>query len=303
MERRPGSRGRLPRVILATTLGLSALGATPWTVLADETPAPTPTLDIPAEPTATPAPTPEPTPAPTPEPTPAPTAAPQPTNQPADHTPDPTDTPGPTVTPDDTPSPTPTPTSGTVLQSRNLYRSSAMVRQYTNYWCVPATVQSMANLVLGTSNRTYSRQSYIYKLTRQHNRYWYRTKGNDPQGWGWSLRYFTRGRPYYPYAYSNKDQAITSIAASIAKTRHPVGVTVYGGTHAWVVLGYRQTYERSEPSKKTLLGLYVSGPLGTSRDKWPYRYMTVAQFREVFTRYHEWQRRVIWEGKWVVLRQ
>ena len=294
---RPGTRGRLPRLILATTLGLTALGAMPWSVLADESPAPTPTLDGGAEPTPTP--TPEPTPTPTPEPTaaPAPTAAPQPTNQPADHTPDPTDTPDPTATP----TPIPTPTSGTVLQSRNLYRSSAMVRQYTNYWCVPATVQSMANLVLGTSNRTYSRQAYIYKLTRQHNRYRYATKGNDPQGWGWSLRYFTRGRQYYPHAFTNKDAAINSIAATIARTRHPVGVTVYGGTHAWVVLGYRQTYDRDEPSKKTLLGLYVSGPLGTTRDKWPYKYMTVAQFREVFTRYHEWQRKVIWEGKWVVL--
>jgi hypothetical protein len=305
MERRPGSPGRLHRLILATTLGVMALGAMPWAVFADESASPT--LDTPEEPTSaptaapTPDPTPDPTAAPTPAPTPppAPTAAPQPTNQPADHTPEPTDTPDPTATP----TPMATPTSGTVLQSRNLYRSSAMVRQYTNYWCVPATVQSMANLVLGTSNRTYSRQSYIYKLTRQHNRYRYRTKGNDPQGWGWSLRYFTRGRPYYPRAYSNKDAAINSIASTIARTRHPVGVTVYGGTHAWVVLGYRQTYDRSEPSKKTLLGLYVSGPLGTTRDKWPYKYMTVAQFREVFTRYHEWQRRVIWEGKWVVLRE
>ena len=80
-------------------------------------------------------------------------------------------------------------------------------------------------------------------------------------------------------------------------------VTVYGGTHAWVVLGYKQTWDRDEPSKKTLLGLYVSGPLGTTRDRWPYKYMTVAQFREVFTRYHEWQRSVPWEGKWVVVAQ
>lgn len=303
MERRPGARGRLSRLILATTLGLTVLGATPWSALADESPPPMPTLETPAEPTATPAPNPEPTPTPTAQATPSPAAAPEPTNDPtndpADQTPEPTGTPAPTGTP----SPTATPPSGIVTQSRNLYRSSAMVRQYTNYWCVPATVQSMANLVLGTSNRSYSRQAYIYKLTRRHNRYWYATKGNDPQGWGWSLRYFTRGKPYYPRAYTNKEAAINSIAASISKTRNPVGVPVYRGTHAWVVLGYRQTYDRSEPTKKTLLGLYVSGPLGTTRDKWPYRYITVAQFREAFTRYHEWQRRVIWEGKWVVLAQ
>ena len=308
MKRRATAHGRLPRAILAIFLGLMALGVTPWSALADETPAPTepapdptaaPTLDVAADPTATPAPAPTPPPTPAPTPEPQPTAAPAPTSGPADHTPEPTDTPDPTATP----APTPRPTSDTVLQSRNLYRYSAMVRQYTSYWCVPATVQSMANLVLGTSNRSYSRQGYIYKLTRQHNRYRYATLGNDPQGWGWSLRYFTNGRPYYPRAYTNKDTAINSIWASIARTRHPVGVTVYSGTHAWVVLGYKLTYDRTEPSKKTLLGLYVSGPLGSTSDRWPYKYLTIAQFKNVFTRYHEWQRSVIWEGKWVVLAQ
>ncbi len=201
MERRATALGRLPRAILATVVGLTLLGATPWSALADESPAPTdtapdagptPTLDTAADATPTPA----PTPSPTPDPTPDPTAAPEPTSAPVGHTPDPTDTPSPTATP----KPTPTPSSGSIVLSRNLYRSSAMVRQYTSYWCVPATVQSMANLVLGTSNRSYSRQSYIYKLTRLHNRYRYTTLGNDPQGWGWTLRYFTNGKPYYPRA-------------------------------------------------------------------------------------------------------
>ena len=304
MERRATAHGRLPRATLAMVVGLTVLGATPWSVLADETAAPTetapettptPTLDTAADPSPTPA----PTPTPTPEPTPVPTQAPEPTSAPVGHTPVPTDTPPPTSTP----TATPTPASGTVLQSRNLYRYSAMVRQYTSYWCVPATVQSIANLVLGTSNRSYSRQAYIYKLTRLHNRYRYATKGNDPQGWAWSLRYFTNGKPYYSRAYTNKDAAIASIWASIVRTRSPVGVPVNSGTHAWVVLGYKLTYDLDEPAKKTLLGLYVSGPLGTSADRWPYRYITVAQFRDVFTRYHEWQRSVIWEGKWVVVAQ
>ena len=293
MERRLAGRGRAHRLVLAGTLGVALLGAMPWSAAADESPPPES-----SEPTATTEPTPSPTASP--EPTPAPAAAPEPTTAPAS---DPTQTPSPaTNTPDPTATPTPSPPSYS-LASINLYRSTAMVRQYTNYWCVPATVQSMANLILRTSNRSYSRQGYIYKLTRLHNRYRYVTKGNDPQGWAWSLRYFTGGRNYQARAYSDKTAAINSIAASIARTKHPVGVTVYAGTHAWVVLGYKQTFDPDEPSKKTLLGLYVSGPLGTTRDRWPYKYLTVAQFREVFTRYHEWQRSVPWEGKWVVVAQ
>jgi hypothetical protein len=179
-----------------------------------------------------------------------------------------------------------------------------MVRQYTNYWCVPATTQSMVNLVRRTSNRSYRTQRFYYKKIREHNRYYYRTRGNDPQGWAWGLRYFSRGTAMYaPRAYTNKQQALDYIVKSIARYKDPVGVTIRNGTHAWVVLGYRTSHDPIEPTKKTILGFYVSGPLGTTADKWPYRYLTTTQFKSYFTRYHEWQRKVVWEGKWVVIAQ
>jgi hypothetical protein len=177
-----------------------------------------------------------------------------------------------------------------------------MVRQYTNYWCVPAATQSMVNLVRRTSNRSYTTQRFFYKQTRLHNRYPYRTLGNDPQGWAWTVRAYS-GKPYVAYAFSSKSAALAKIVSSIARTRNPVGVTVRSGTHAWVVLGYRTSHMPSDPTRKTILGFYVSGPLGTASDKWPYRYLTVDTFKSYFTRYHEWQRSVIWEGKWVVIGQ
>ncbi len=276
----PSARAR--RLLIAAALGLAVVGATPWSAAAaDGSPAPD------ASPSAEPTPTPTPTPAPTPTPT--PTLAPTPT-------------PAPTPTAPPTPGPTPTPTPA--VSSLNLYRSSAMVRQYTSYWCVPAATQSMLNLAMGTSNRRYLTQKYYYKMTRLHNRYRYRTLGNDPQGWAWALRYFSRGTTTYTAtAYSDKNAAINAIAESLVRTRDPVGVTVRGGTHAWVVLGYRVSAPASDPTKRTVLGFYVSGPLGSTADKWPYRYLTVADFKGYFTRYHEWQRNVIWEGKWVVVAQ
>jgi hypothetical protein len=69
------------------------------------------------------------------------------------------------------------------------------------------------------------------------------------------------------------------------------------------VLGYRTSHDAADPTDQTILGFYVSGPLGSSSDKWPYRYLTADEFRRYFTRYHEWQRSVIWEGKWVVIAQ
>lgn len=285
------------RWLVAVALGLSMLASMPWAVAAAEDPSATPT------PTAAPLPTPAPeataTAAPTAAPTPAPIASPAPTPD-ATATP----TPLPTATPGPTPTPAPTPTRTPVITKTNLYRWSAMVRQYTNYWCVPAATQSMVNMVRGTSNRSYATQKSYYQKIRLHNRYTYRTRGNDPQGWAWGLRYFSRGEAMYAArAYTNKQQALDAIVASIAQYQAPVGVPVKNGTHAWVVLGYRTTHDPIEPTKKTIVGFYVSGPLGSAADKWPYAYLTVAQFKSYFTRYHEWQRRVIWEDKWVVIAQ
>ena len=285
---------RIRRLLLAAALGLSMLGAMPWAVAAaDESPAPTPVV--------TPAPTPSPDPTAAPpetQATPPPateTSPPDPTSTPP---PDPTPPPAPTPTPDATPRPTP------VITSVNLYRAGAMVRQYTSYWCVPAATQSMLNLALHTSNRRFLTQKYFYARIREHNRYRYATRGNDPQGWAYALRYFTRWKTtYQARSFTNKTQAINAIVDSIARTHQPVGVPVWGGTHAWVVVGYRSQSDPSAPSRRTVLGLYVSGPLASPRDPWVYEYLSVATFRLNFTRYHEWQRRVIWEGRWVIISQ
>ncbi len=198
-------------MLLAAGLGLAVLGAVPWSVAAaDESAPPSASPIATPTPTATPTPGPTATPAPTATPTPTPTATP---------TPRPTATPTPRPTP--TPAPTPRPTP--VITKVNLYRWSAMVRQYTNYWCVPAATQSMVNLVRGTSNRSYATQKYFYKRTRGHNRYTYATRGNDPQGWSWAVRSYS-GKPYAAYAYTSKSRALDKIVASIAKTGDPVGV-------------------------------------------------------------------------------
>jgi hypothetical protein len=45
----------------------------------------------------------------------------------------------------------------------------------------------------------------------------------------------------------------------------------------------------------------VVGPLGSPRDPWPKAYYTVDQLSTRFTRYHEWQFAVVWEGKYVIV--
>ncbi len=188
-----------------------------------------------------------------------------------------------------------------------IYRESAMVKQYTNYWCVPATTQSMVNLIMGTSDRTKATQQQIYDATRAHNRYTYKTKGNDPAGWAWALREYTAGSAdYRDRSFTDKSASLAAIVESIDRTGAPVGVPVHEGTHAWIVLGYRAALDPAAPSdrgRRDILGFYVSGPLGSPTDPWPYKYLTEAEFRSEFTRYHEWQRDVVWEDTWVIISQ
>ena len=79
-------------------------------------------------------------------------------------------------------------------------------------------------------------------------------------------------------------------------------MTVKRGTHAWVVLGYKARVQLDDPTKRTILGVYVFGPLGPgSSDPWPYKYYNLTSFAKVYTAYHEWQRRVVWEGRYVIV--
>jgi hypothetical protein len=289
---RPGTAspgGRRDRRLLAA-LGLVALGLllAPLPVAA-------------ADPTASPAPMATAAPSTTPSPSPAPTRAPVATLAPVS-----TAQPGVSLTSVTYRRAAPAATLAPVARPTDvlIYRGTAMVKQFTNYWCVPAATQSMVNLVLGTSDRTKTTQERYYKGIRAHNRYTYSTKGNDPQGWAWGLRSYSSGRTtYQARSFTSKSVALEAIAESIDRTGSPVGVTVHDGTHAWIVLGYRAQPDPNASSGRLLTGFYVSGPLGSPTDPWPYKFMTMTDFRSHFSRYHEWQRAVIWEGTWVIVSQ
>jgi hypothetical protein len=124
----------------------------------------------------------------------------------------------------------------------NLYRPYAIVRQYTSYWCVPASAQTMINVINRTTDRTYATQSRYAWHAQRLNRYTYASRGNDPRGWALLLDKFVGGEWHYAdRTYGSQTAGINAIVESIARTGHPVGVVVDRGTHAWTVLGFRAT--------------------------------------------------------------
>jgi hypothetical protein len=184
----------------------------------------------------------------------------------------------------------------------DLFRSGAAVEQYTSYWCVPAAVQTMINLATGRSDRTYATQSRLYTELRKANLYQYSTRGNDVRGWARVLTArLPVGMGYADQSYTSRPTAYLEIVKAMDATRRPVGIVVDEGTHAWTVVGFSITETPGVPNSTTVLGFYVVGPLGSPSDPWPKRYYTVSQLNARFTRYHEWQRSVPWEGKYVIV--
>jgi hypothetical protein len=188
------------------------------------------------------------------------------------------------------------------IRTVDLFRSGAAVTQYTSYWCVPASTQTMLNLIRGTNDRSYATQLRLYRELRAANLYRYPTRGNDVRGWARVLTaHLPTGQGYADMRFSSRAAAYRAIVDSMDRTRRPVGIVVDRGSHAWTVVGFRVREIVGVPGSRTILGFYVVGPLGAGRDPWPKAYYTVDQLSTRFTRYHESTQKVIWEGLFVIV--
>jgi hypothetical protein len=182
-----------------------------------------------------------------------------------------------------------------------------VARQYTNYWCVPASVQTMANLVLGTSDTSYATQKLLASVTYRFNRYRYGdpSRGNDIRGWAGALNWRlpdTLPVAYRDRSYTSRLAALHAIVDAIDETGYPVGITVWHGGHAWAVVGYRVRQVPGDPSTREFLGFYVVGPLGSPRDPWPVRLLGIEGFLDQYTRYYEDREREPWHNDYVLVR-
>ena len=193
-------------------------------------------------------------------------------------------------------------TPTTVTRSVDLSRDSANVLQYTSYNCVPAAAQTMINLVTGASDRSRTTQTRLYAELQRANLYDYASNGNDVRGWSRVLTArLGPSRTYADQSYTSRSAAFTAIVEAMDRTRRPVGIVVDEGRHAWTVVGFTVRETTGVPGSRVILGFTVVGPLGSPRDPWPKRYYTVDQLATRFTRYHEWQRSVPGEGKYVIV--
>lgn len=186
----------------------------------------------------------------------------------------------------------------------NLATPGSYVGQYTYVECVGASVQMMRNMILGQSDHSAYNQYLLWNRARQWSKY-DSDGGADPYGWA-SVLNFRGAGPYQIYSGASVADTVHALARAMALSGRPVGVTVWRGSHAWVVSGVTATDDPARTDAFTVLTVSVTDPLWTLRGPGrgiisPSTWMTVAQFGSAFLPYHDPRRDPAIEGRYIAI--
>ena len=200
--------------------------------------------------------------------------------------------------------PVPTSASPRLSYLSDLATPGSYVGQYNYVQCVGAAVQMMRNMILDTSDHS----AYLQHLLWYRARHWSKYSGDggaDPFGWAAVLT-FTSAGPYRVYAGRSVADTLHAIARAMALSSRPVGVTVWRGSHAWVISGVTATNDPARTDSFTVLKVSVTDPLwtllhGRHGIHAPSTWLTVAQFSAAFLPYHDASRNRAIEGRYVAI--
>jgi hypothetical protein len=154
--------------------------------------------------------------------------------------------------------PTPKPTAKPGPFKMDLYRPGAFVSELTPIWCLPAAMQTSANIMdiaAGKKpDRTRARQEELFKLSR--SLFPAPDKAAEPEGWAAGLTKLGYG--HYKVSVQTSIKAAIKVAAkSLRTTNRPVGLMVWRGAHSWVMSGFTATADPALTSSYTVTAVYI----------------------------------------------
>jgi hypothetical protein len=186
-------------------------------------------------------------PASTPPPTPtAPPSPPSPASAPA-------------ASPSATAAPLPSPTRTPGPIAVNLYRRGGFVSQARADWCVPAAIQTMANLIDRADASAVPSQRRLDRLARSLSSDRLVGAGSEPEGWAGALNELGLG-PYVVVSVRTREGAIAAAARAIRLTGRPVGLLMWRGAHAWVMSGFEATADPARTDEFVVTHVRVVDP-------------------------------------------
>jgi hypothetical protein len=161
---------------------------------------------------------------------------------------------GPSMAPSGSPSPTPQPGPFRI----DLYRGGAFTSELTAIWCLPAAMQTSANIMdihAGRKpDRTRARQRQLFDLARSLAPS--RDGAAEPEGWAAGLTKLGYGK-YKVSVQPSIKTAIQVAAKALRTTGRPVGLMVWRGVHSWVMSGFTATADPAHTSQFTVTAVYI----------------------------------------------
>jgi hypothetical protein len=140
----------------------------------------------------------------------------------------------------------------------NLYRPGDFVAQFTNEWCVGASLQMTLNMTTAKSHVSRASQRALWKMAQARS--FSPFGGANPRGWTAVLNDLGVG-PYVLVSIPTFDGALQVAAAAIRDTRRPVGLVMWHGRHAWVMSGFESIGDPRVHDDVKVTGIRVLDPL------------------------------------------
>jgi hypothetical protein len=153
--------------------------------------------------------------------------------------------------------------------SINLSQKGDFVPQYTPYWCIGASMQTMLNIVGITDDDSRAAQRKYMVLARDlgpslrridHGQVDTGTlRGAGSSGWANALWSLGAGI-YREEVLDSYQSAVRGAAFALRKTNRPVGLIVWRGAHAWVMSGFTATGDPLADPESRVTGVYIQDP-------------------------------------------
>ena len=154
----------------------------------------------------------------------------------------------------------------------DLYRKNDAVTEATKWYCVPAAMLTMINIMSRGSEHSRDAQKELYRLARQLSPKTLVGRGAEPIGWARGLEQLGFGG-FEVGVFATRRQAVQAAAKAIRLTGRPAGLLVWRGAHSWVMSGFQATADPAVSDAFTVTGVniedvwypYVSSIWGASR--------------------------------------
>lgn len=141
----------------------------------------------------------------------------------------------------------------------DLYGRGDFASQRHTDWCVPAAIQTMANIIARRGQASTPSQLTLNRRARALSSSRLVGVGSEPQGWAGILDELGSGR-YVVVARPTFRSAMATAARAIRLTHRPVGLLVWRGAHAWVMSGFEATADPARTSAFAVIRVRVSDP-------------------------------------------